>query len=103
MLSEAIATAYRSASREAHRNGTTAPDWNTAAPLIRHQLSRALTNGAFTMSTDDKGADLITHPDDSGTAAYQIKIRGNPPGSSPALPAQASAPPPRPTPAARAS
>lgn len=95
MLGEAIATAYRSASREAHRNGTIAPDWNTAAPLIRHQLGRALANGAFTMSTDDRGVDLITHTDDSGTAAYQIKTRGNPPGSSPALPAQASAPPPR--------
>ncbi|CAL9332931.1 hypothetical protein [Streptomyces sp. enrichment culture] len=101
-LGEAIVTAYRSASREAHRNGTTAPDWNTAAPLIGHQLSRALADGAFTVGADDKGVDFFTRTDDGDMVLFQAESHRDLPGPPPALPTQASAPPPRPASPARA-
>ncbi|MBT2900385.1 helix-turn-helix transcriptional regulator [Streptomyces sp. McG3] len=68
VLADAFAVMYRSASREAHRNGTTPPD----TPVIAR-------------TTDDHGIDLITHTPDAGTVLYQIKTHQQRPGPPPAL------------------
>ncbi|WP_326782748.1 helix-turn-helix domain-containing protein [Streptomyces sp. NBC_00151] len=86
MLGEALATAYRSASRQAHRNGTTAPDWNASVPFIRDQTSRALAGRAFTMRTDDRGNNVFTCTTADDTAVYEITSHRNRTGPPPSPP-----------------
>ncbi|MBT2443434.1 hypothetical protein J7E93_25735, partial [Streptomyces sp. ISL-36] len=77
VLADAFAVMYRSASREAHRNGTTPPD----TPVI----------------------DLITHTPDAGTVLYQIKTHQQRPGPPPALTGARVPEPPPPKADARAA
>jgi hypothetical protein len=104
MVGEAIATASRSASREAHRNGTTAPDWITATNFISHGIDPARLDAVVVPdTTDDHGIDLITRAPDGRTTAFQIKSHQQRPGPPPALPAAPVPGPPPPTTAARAA
>ncbi|MFD5836171.1 hypothetical protein ACFWHV_21755 [Streptomyces collinus] len=65
--------------REAHRNGTSAPDWNTTASHIGNELSHTLAGSASTLHTDAKGYH-------GGAAVHQDKSRRVRPGPHPALP-----------------
>ncbi|MFE0356445.1 helix-turn-helix domain-containing protein [Streptomyces nigra] len=108
MVGEAIATASRSASREAHRNGTTAPDWITATNLISHGIDPAGLDAVDAVvvtpdTTDDHGIDLITRTPDGRTTAFQIKSHQQRPGPPPALPTAPVPGPPPPATAARAA
>ncbi|MFJ8948051.1 hypothetical protein ACIRG4_33220 [Streptomyces sp. NPDC102395] len=69
-----------SASRDAHRNGTTPPSWTTTHSTVP-------TAPAVTRPTDDHGIDLITHTPDDGTTLYQFKSHQPRPSPPPALPA----------------
>ncbi|MGW7251593.1 helix-turn-helix domain-containing protein [Streptomyces decoyicus] len=89
VFADTLAVMYRSASREAHRNGTTPPDWLTASHLLTHGT------GPTRPDTDDHGIDLIAHTPDGGTVLYQTKTHRQRPGPPPALArARVPAPPP---------
>ncbi|WP_294003050.1 helix-turn-helix transcriptional regulator [Streptomyces sp.] len=90
VLADAFAVMFRSASREAHRNGTTTPDWITATRLLTGGTggtgpTRPDTAVHTTLTTDDHGIDLIAHTPDGGTVLYQIKTHQQRPGPPPAL------------------
>ena len=89
VFADTLAVMYRSASREAHRNGTTPPDWLTASHLLTHGT------GPTRPDTDDHGIDLIAHTPDGGTVIYQTKTHRQRPGPPPTLTrARVPAPPP---------
>ncbi|MDX3231809.1 helix-turn-helix domain-containing protein [Streptomyces sp. ME19-01-6] len=89
VFADTLAVMYRSASREAHRNGTTPPDWLTASRLLTHGT------GPTRPDTDDHGIDLIAHTPDGGTVFYETKTHRQRPGPPPALArARVPAPPP---------
>ncbi|WP_413114435.1 helix-turn-helix domain-containing protein [Streptomyces sp. CY1] len=89
VFADTLAVMYRSASREAHRNGTTPPDWLTASRLLTHGT------GPTRPDTDDHGIDLIAHAPDGGTVLYETKTHRQRPGPPPALArARVPAPPP---------
>ncbi|MFF2023444.1 helix-turn-helix domain-containing protein [Streptomyces sp. NPDC058171] len=67
VFADTLAVMYRSASREAHRNGTTPPDWLTASRLLTHGT------GPTRPDTDDHGIDLIAHTPDGGTVSYETQ------------------------------
>ncbi|WP_244188114.1 helix-turn-helix domain-containing protein [Streptomyces regalis] len=87
VFADAFAVMFRSASREAHRNGTTPPDWITATNLLTHGTgpTRPGTAAHTTPTDDDHGIDLIAHTDDGGTVLYQTKTHQQRPGPPPAL------------------
>ncbi|MFG2276856.1 helix-turn-helix domain-containing protein [Streptomyces chartreusis] len=83
---------HQRASREAHRNGTTAPAWITATNLISHGYDRAI--------------DLIAQTPASRTVVFEVKSlsrhpHGHPPEAHSAR--TTPPPPPQPTPTARAA
>lgn len=92
MLAKATTIVHQPVSREAHRNGTAAPDWNTTASHVGDELSRTLAGNAFTAGTDDEGYDLVRRIGDSGQAVYQIKSHGDRPAPHPALPSTSNVP-----------
>lgn len=97
VFTDALAVMYRSASREAHRNGTTAPDWITATNLITHGIDPARLDAVVVTphAADDRGIDLITRTPDGRATAFQVKSHQQRPGPSPALPgARVPEPPP---------
>ncbi|WP_155057599.1 helix-turn-helix domain-containing protein [Streptomyces blattellae] len=99
----ALALMFRSASREAHRNGTTPPDWITATSLITHGVDLARPDtAAVSRPADDHGTDLVVHTADGGTQLYQA-AHSQRPGTPPALPPALVPQPPPATPAARAA
>ncbi|MDX3519705.1 MULTISPECIES: helix-turn-helix domain-containing protein [Streptomyces] len=91
---EALTVVGRSASREAHRNGTTPPDWITATNLLTHGMDSARRDSAVvSRPTGDHGIDVITHTPHAGTTAFQVKShqqRSGPPPALPAAPAPAT-------------
>ncbi|MGA5264797.1 helix-turn-helix domain-containing protein [Streptomyces griseoincarnatus] len=102
---DALALMFRSASREAHRNGTTPPDWITSTSLITHGIDPARPDTvAVSRPADDHGIDLIAHTADGGTQLFQVKSHRQRPSSPPPLPAalvpQPPPPPPPPPPSA---
>ncbi|MFI0908782.1 helix-turn-helix domain-containing protein [Streptomyces sioyaensis] len=103
VVGEAIATLHRSASREAHRNGTTAPDWITATNLFTHGIDPTRLDAVVVTrrTIDDHGIDLIAHTAGGGTTAFQIKNHQQRPGPPPALPGARVPQPPPPAAAAR--
>ncbi|GGM19068.1 hypothetical protein GCM10010129_74180 [Streptomyces fumigatiscleroticus] len=100
VFADALAIMFRSASREAHRNGTTPPDWITATNLLTHGMGSTRPDSAVVLRpAGDDGIDFVTHTPDDGTTAFQVKShqqRSNPP---PALPADLAPGPPSPAPA----
>ncbi|WP_051767583.1 hypothetical protein [Streptomyces sp. NRRL S-37] len=97
VLAEALTVMSRSASREAHRNGTTPPDWITATNLITHGVDPARLDAVVVTPhvNDDHGIDLITRTPDGRATAFQIKSHQQRPGPPPALPgAHVPEPPP---------
>lgn len=97
VFADALAAMYRSASREAHRNGTTAPDWITATNLITHGIDPARLDAVVVTphAADDRGIDLITRTPDGRATAFQVKSHQQRPGPSPGLPgARVPEPPP---------
>ncbi|MDX3801083.1 helix-turn-helix transcriptional regulator [Streptomyces sp. AK04-3B] len=88
-LAENMAAAGRLVDREAHRNGTAAPDWTTALSHISTEFNRALAGSAFTMGTDDRGNALVTRTGDGGAAVIQSKSHRDRPAPPPARPAPA--------------
>ncbi|MGW3313930.1 hypothetical protein ACWDG9_46070 [Streptomyces sp. NPDC001073] len=100
MVADATAVMFRSASREAHRNGTTPPDWITATSLIAHGINPApLDTAAVSRPAGHHSADLVAHTADGHTQLIQAAHRSQRPGTPPALAPQP--PPPSATPAAR--
>ncbi|MEV5842220.1 helix-turn-helix transcriptional regulator [Streptomyces sp. NPDC051985] len=103
---EALALMFRSASREAHRNGTTPPDMITATKLISHGIDPARLDAiVVSRPADDHGIDLAAHTADDGIELFQTKHHRQRPGSPPTLPPALvpQPPPPSATPAARAA
>ncbi|MGG7607835.1 helix-turn-helix domain-containing protein [Streptomyces sp. ZG43] len=94
VFADALTVMFRSASREAHRNGTTPPDWITATNLITHGIDPARPNAVVPPhTTDAHGIDLITPTPDGRATAFQIKSHRQRPSPPPALPgAHAPAP-----------
>ncbi|MEU6673779.1 helix-turn-helix transcriptional regulator [Streptomyces sp. NPDC046925] len=102
---DALALMFRSATREAHRNGTTPPDWITSTSLITHGIDPArLDTVAVSRPADDHGIDLIAHTAD-GTDLFQAKSHQQRPSSPPPLPTAIvpQPPPPSATPAVSAT
>ncbi|MEU6184021.1 helix-turn-helix domain-containing protein [Streptomyces coeruleorubidus] len=101
---QALAVMFRSASREAHRNGTTPPDWITATSLLTQGIDPARP-GTVSRPADDQGIDLIAHTADGRTELYQAKSHRQRPGTPPVLPPAPAPqpPPPSATPAVRAA
>ncbi|MFB8247295.1 helix-turn-helix domain-containing protein [Streptomyces sp. NPDC055952] len=90
VFADALAVMFRSASREAHRNGTTPPDWITATNLVAHGIAPS--------PTGDHGIDVIPHTPDDSTTLHQAKRhqrRPCPPSAPTAL--TPGPPPPAPT------
>ncbi|MFB8760695.1 hypothetical protein [Streptomyces nigra] len=86
VFADALAVMVRSASREAHRNGTTPPDWITATNLITHGVDPARSDAVVTPhATDAHGIGLITSTPDSHATAFQIKSHRQRPSPPPAL------------------
>ncbi|NEW75372.1 hypothetical protein [Streptomyces rhizosphaericus] len=95
-FADALAIMVRSASREAHRNGTTPPDWIAATNLITHGIDPARSEAVVTPhATDALGIDLITRTPDGRATALQVKSHRQRPGLPPAL-SGARAPDPSP-------
>ncbi|MFJ9893651.1 helix-turn-helix domain-containing protein [Streptomyces sp. NPDC091280] len=89
---EALALMFRSASKEAHRNGTTPPDWITATNLITHGIDTARL---APVSRPADGIDPVVHTADGGTQLFQATHHSQRPSTPPALPpALAPQPPP---------
>lgn len=101
-FAEAFAVMFRSASREAHRNGITAPNVVTATSLISHGIDPARLDALVVTphSSDDHSIDAITFHDGKPVCLIQSKTRQQPPDTPPALP---SAPVPNPPPSAPAA
>ncbi|WP_406165086.1 helix-turn-helix domain-containing protein [Streptomyces canus] len=98
VFTDAFAVMLRSLSREAHRNGTTTPDWVTETSLLTHGVAPARPDTvAVSRPADDHSIDLIAHTPDGGTQLFQAKNHQQWPGPPPApVP-----PPPSAAPAAR--
>ena len=86
VFADALAVVFRSASREAHRNGTTPPDWITTTNLITHGIDPAQPDAVSPHATDAHSIDLITRTPDGRTTAHQVKRHRQRPGPPPALP-----------------
>ncbi|ARP73847.1 XRE family transcriptional regulator [Streptomyces pluripotens] len=78
VLEEAFTTALQQyADREAHRNGTTPPDWITTT----HILDRLAATPFIARAPDhanDSGADLVLHTSDGSTMIIQAKRHSRP-------------------------
>ncbi|MFM9458333.1 helix-turn-helix domain-containing protein [Streptomyces europaeiscabiei] len=87
VFADALAVMSRSASREAHRNGTTPPDWITTTNLLTHGTGPTRPDTAVhtTPTDNDHGIDLIAHTADGDTVLYQTKTHQQRPGPPPAL------------------
>ncbi|MGW1364997.1 helix-turn-helix domain-containing protein [Streptomyces chartreusis] len=98
VFADAVDVMFRSASREAHRNGTTPPDWLTTTHLYAQGIdpARSCSVAAAPRSNDD-GIDLIAHTADGGTVLYQAKTHRQRPGPPPALQSARLPEPPPPT------
>lgn len=98
VFADALAVMLRSASREAHRNGTTPPDWITATNLLTHGMGSARPDSAVvSRPARNHGIDVITHTPDAGTTAFQVKSHQQRSGPPPALTgARVPEPPPEP-------
>ncbi|MFJ9380177.1 helix-turn-helix domain-containing protein [Streptomyces sp. NPDC101455] len=86
VFADTLAVMSRSASREAHRNGTVVPDWLTARHLLTHGTgpTRPGTAVHITPTHDDHGIDVIAHTPDGDTVLYQTKTHRQRPGPPPA-------------------
>ncbi|MFG1663817.1 XRE family transcriptional regulator [Streptomyces sp. Y7] len=96
VFADAFAVMFRSASREAHRNGTTPPDWVTATNLISQGIDPARADVVVAPHVTDDGIGLIARTPGLRPTDFQIESRRQRPGPPPALPGAHTPEPPTP-------